>query len=260
MAYRVMMSLEGFEAYDTSSLIVCGVGGAPCPPHLAREIEERFGCAVYIGFGATEMGGGIAVSSLSDSDHQRTETVGRPLLDTEVRIVDDQGQQLPPGQVGELLCRSQGVMVGYYQAPELTAEVMDEDGWYHTGDLAAIDEDGYLRIVGRKKDMIIRGGQNIYPAEIEHYLTAHPSIREAAVVGVPSALGGESVWAFLIAEEGVEMTPRAVKSYCREALEPYKIPKEVRFAVDFPRAQSGKPQKFKLRAKAIEETERKEAA
>jgi acyl-CoA synthetase (AMP-forming)/AMP-acid ligase II len=255
MAYQVMMRLEGFEAYDTSSLIVCGTGAAPCPPHLAREIEERFGCAVYIGFGATEMGGGIAVSGLSDSDEQRTETVGQPLLDTEVKVVDEQGRELPPGQVGELLCRSQGVMVGYYQAPELTAKVMDQDGWYHTGDLAMLDKDGYVRIVGRKKDVIIRGGQNIYPAEIEHYLTAHANIREAAVVGVPSAVGGESAWAFVILEEGAEMTPRAVKGYCREALEPYKIPSEVRFVTDFPRAQSDKPQKFKLRAKALEEME-----
>jgi len=253
MAYRVMMKMESFEAYDTSSLIICGTGTAPCPPHLARQIEGRFGCAVYIGFGATEMGGGIAVSSLSDSDERRTETVGRPLSDTEVKVVDEDGRELPPGQVGELLCRSQGVMVGYYQAPKMTAEVMDENGWYHTGDLGVMDEDGYLRIVGRKKDVIIRGGQNIYPTEIEHYLTAHPKIREAAVVGVPSTVSGESAWAFVILEEGAEMTARAVKSYCRDALEPYKIPSKVCFVPDFPRAQTGKPQKFKLRAKALRE-------
>jgi acyl-CoA synthetase (AMP-forming)/AMP-acid ligase II len=254
MAYQVMLRLEGFDDYDTSSLIVCGTGAAPCPPYLAREIEDRLGCAAYIGFGATETGGGIAVSSLADSDERRTETVGCPLLETEAKIVDEQGRELPPGQVGELVCRSEGVMLGYYRAPEMTAEVVDEDGWYHTGDLAMMDEDGYLRVVGRKKDMIIRGGQNIYPAEIENYLTFHPRIREAAVVGVPSALGGESVWAFVILEEGSTMTPREVKSYCREALEPYKIPGEVRFVADFPRAQTGKPQKFKLRAKALEET------
>lgn len=253
MAYQVMLRLEGFDDYDTSSLIVCGTGAAPCPPHLAREIEDRFGCAAYIGFGATETGGGIAVSSLADSDERRTETVGRPLLETEVKIVDEQGCELPPGQVGELVCRSDGVMMGYYQAPEMTAKVMDEEGWYHTGDLAVMDEDGYLRIVGRKKDMIIRGGQNIYPVEIEDHLTAHPSIREAAVVGVPSAVGGESAWAFVILEEGAAMTPHEVKSYCRKALEPYKIPGEVRFVADFPRSEAGEPQKFKLRTKALQE-------
>lgn len=255
MAYQVMLGLDGFEGYDTSSLIVCGTGAAPCPSHLAREIEQRFGCAAYIGFGATETGGGIAVSSLADSDEQRTQTVGRPLADTEVKVVDEQGHRLPPGEVGELVCRSDGVMLGYYGAPEMTAEVIDEDGWYYTGDLALIDEEGYLRIVGRKKDVIIRGGRNIYPAEVEEYLTAHPQIREAAVVGVPAAVGGESVWAFVVLEEGAAMTAGQVKGYCREGLETYKIPSEVRLVHDFPRSQSGKPQKFKLRAMALEETE-----
>jgi len=247
MMYQIMLGLEGFEQYDTSSLLICGTGAAPCPPHLAREIQRRFGCAVHIGFGATETGGGLAISSLADSAKQQAETVGRPLPDTEIKIVDDQGRELPPGEVGELACRSDGVMLGYYGAPEATAEVLDEEGWYYTGDLAMIDADGYLRIVGRKKDMIIRGGQNIYPAEIEGYLTSHPKIREAAVVGMPSTVGGESVWAFIILEDGVEMTAEEVLSYCRAELEPFKIPSRVRFMAEFPRSAAGKPQKFKLR-------------
>jgi acyl-CoA synthetase (AMP-forming)/AMP-acid ligase II len=259
-AYQVMLRMEGFDEHDTSSLIVCGTGAAPCPPHLAREIEARFGCAVHIGFGATETGGGVAVSDLADSNEQRTETVGRPLSQTEVKIVDEHGRERPPGEVGELLCRSEGIMLGYYGDPDMTAEVMDEDGWYHTGDLAMMDEDGYLRIVGRKKNMIIRGGQNIYPAEIENYLTAHPKIREAAVVGVPATVGGESVWAFIILEEGAEMDPHEVKGYCRDALEPHKIPSQVRFAADFPRASTGKPQKFRLRARALREKNGREPA
>jgi fatty-acyl-CoA synthase len=258
MAYQVMLSLDTFGDYDTSSLIVCGTGAAPCPAHLAREIEERFGCAVHIGFGATEMGGGIAVSSLADSTTQRTGTVGRPLTDMEVKVVDEEGRKLSPGEVGELVCRGESVMLGYYNDPEMTARAVDQDGWYYTGDLAVIDQDGYIRIVGRKKDMIIRGGQNIYPAEIEGYLTAHPRIREAAVVGVPAAVGGESVWAFVILEEGAEMTPHQVKSYCRKALQRYEVPSVVRFVQDFPRAQTGKPQKFKLRANAVEEMKGRE--
>lgn len=138
MAYRVMLRLDGFDEYDTSSLIVCGTGAQSCPPQLAEEIEDRFGCAVHIGFGATETGGGIAVTSLADSDERRTGSVGRPLLETAIKVVDERGRQLPPGQVGELVCRSDGLMVGYYQAPEMTAQVMDEDGWYHTGDLASV--------------------------------------------------------------------------------------------------------------------------
>jgi fatty-acyl-CoA synthase len=165
----------------------------------------------------------------------------------EVKIVDEERRQVPLGQVGELACRSDSVMLGYYQAPEVTARVIDGEGWYYTGDLARMDERGYLHIVGRKRDLIIRGGQSIYPAEIENYLTAHPKIREAAVVGMPSAVEGESVWAFILLEEGVEMTAREVLDHCRLKLEPYKIPSQVRFMAEFPRSATGKPQKFKLR-------------
>ncbi len=253
MALQVMLRLEDFESYDTSSLLICGTGAAPCPPHLAREIQQRFGCAVHIGFGATETAGGIAATSLADSDERQAETVGRPMPGMEIKIVDEQRRELPPGQVGELACRSDSVMLGYYRAPQMTAEVMDKDGWYYTGDLAVIDDEGYLRIVGRKKDVIIRGGQNIYPAEIETYLTAHPKIRESAIVGVPSAVGGESAWAFILLEDGAEMTAQEVLDYCRAELEPYKIPSRVKFMAEFPRSGTGKPQKFKLREIALEE-------
>lgn len=249
-AFQVMLGLEDFERYDTSSLLICGVGAAPTAPHLAREIQRRFGCAIHIGFGATELGGGVAVTSLADADRQRTETVGRPMTGMEVKIVDEQRRQVPPGQVGELACRGENVMLGYYQAPEATAQVIDEEGWYYTGDLARVDKQGYLHIVGRKKDMIIRGGQNVYPAEIENYLVSHPKIREVAVAGVPSAVEGESVWAFVLLEDGVEMTVREVLDYCRLELELYKIPSRVRFLDEFPRSATGKPQKFRLREMA----------
>jgi fatty-acyl-CoA synthase/long-chain acyl-CoA synthetase len=255
MAYQVMLGVSDFDRYDTSSLLVCGVGAAPCPQHLAREIERRFGCAIHIGYGATEVGGGIAVTSLADSDQQRTETVGQPMPGMEVKIVDKERRELPPGRVGELACRSDSVMQGYYRAPEVTATVLDEDGWYYTGDMARIDERGYVQIVGRKKDVIIRGGQNIYPPEIESYLTSHPRIREAALVGVPSAPGGESAWAFVILEEGAKMTRQEVLDHCRAALEPHKIPSRVRFVPDFPRSNTGKPRKFRLRAMALREAQ-----
>ena len=253
MAYQVMMGLSDLERYDTSSLLVCGTGAAPCPPSLAQEIRRCFGCAVYIGFGMTESAGGIACGSLADSNAQQNETVGRPMPGIDVRIVDEQRQDLPPGQVGELVVRGDGVMQGYYQAPELTAEVID-DGWLYTGDLATIDEKGYLRIVGRKKDLIIRGGQNIYPQEIESYLAGHPSIAEVAVVGVPAAVGGESVWAFIRLAAGAEMTAQEVLAYCREALESYKIPSQVRFVSEFPRTDTGKPLKFELRDMALQDS------
>jgi acyl-CoA synthetase (AMP-forming)/AMP-acid ligase II len=252
-AYRVMLSLEDFKRYDTSSLIICGVGTAPCSPRLAEEIESAFGCAAYIGFGATETGGGISVSSLADSDQQRTGTVGRPLEGTEVKVVDNEGKKLPPGEVGELVCRGDGVMIGYFKDAESTARVLDEEGWYHTGDLAKIDEDGYISIVGRRKDLIIRGGQNIYPAEIEAYLHSHPEIRESAVVGVPAEIGGESVWAFVILEEDSLLSDLEILKHCRAGLEPYMVPARVCVVADFPRSQTGKPRKYKLREQVVEE-------
>ena len=252
-AYSVMVGMEGLERYDLSSLLICGTGAAPCPPQLAREIQRRFGCAVHIGFGTTETAGGISATSIADSARLQAETVGRPMPGVEVKVVDEQRRELPPGEVGELACRSYSVMMGYYRAPDKSAAVLDEDGWYYTGDLAVMDEEGYLRIVGRKKDVIIRGGQNIYPAEVESYLAAHPKIREAAVVGVPSSVGGETAWAFVLLEDGAEMTPQQVVEHCREALEPYKIPGHVRLVSDFPRAEGGKPQKYRLRQMALDE-------
>jgi fatty-acyl-CoA synthase len=250
--------VQDLEQYDTSSLLICGVGGAPCPPHLAQEIQRRLRCAIHVGFGATELGGGVSVTSLADADRQRTETVGRPLPGMEIKVVDEQRRELAPGQVGELACRGDNVMLGYYQAPEVTAQVIDEEGWYYTGDLARVDERGYIQIVGRKKDMIIRGGQNVYPAEIEGYLTAHPKIREAAVVGVPSPLEGESVWAFVLLEDGIKMAEREVLDHCRLELELYKIPSRVRFVDEFPRSATGKPQKYKLRERALDDLQGEE--
>jgi acyl-CoA synthetase (AMP-forming)/AMP-acid ligase II len=251
MALQVMLGVEGFEQFDTSSLLICGTGAAPCPPALAQEIQDRFGCAVHIGFGATETGGGIAATSIADSNDRQATTVGQPMPGMEIRIVDEHRRQLPPGQVGELACRSDSLMLGYFGAPEETAEVIDEDGWYYTGDLAMIDDNGYLRIVGRLKDIIIRGGQNIYPAEIESVLSSHAKIREVAVLGVPAPMGGEQVWAYLISESEEELTSSEVLAFCREELEPFKIPSRVVFVDDFPRSETGKPQKFILRDRAL---------
>ncbi|MGA2614461.1 MAG: class I adenylate-forming enzyme family protein [Spirochaetia bacterium] len=252
-AWQAMLALPDFDRHDFSSLLVCASGGAACPPSLAREIRQRFGCALYNGFGMTEAAGGISVSTLADSDEKQDETVGRVMPGIDIRIVDRERREVPNGQEGELAVRGEGVMLGYYKAPELTAAVKDHDGWLYTGDLARMDAQGYLHIVGRVKDVIIRGGQNVYPAEIEDYLETHPRIREAAVVGVPSAVGGESVWAFVRLKENASMTVPEVLDYCRGTLEVWKIPSQVRFVPDLPRAESGKFQKFKLRQAAIQE-------
>lgn len=257
-ALSIMVGMKDLDRYDLSSLVICGTGAAPCPPDLARQVQKQFGCAMHIGFGTTELAGGIAATSLEDSDDLQAETVGQAMPGMEIRIVDDERRELPRGQVGELACRGDSVMMGYWRASDKTAEVLDEEGWYYTGDLATIDEQGYMRIVGRKTDMITRGGQNIYPAEIETYLAAHDRVKEVAVVGVPAPIGGERAWAFVILEEGAEMTARQVLDYCREGLEAYKIPDRVRFVADFPRAASGKPQKFKLREMALRERQARE--
>ncbi len=252
-AYQAMLSLPDMARHDFSSLLVCASGGAACPPSLARDIRQAFGCAIYNGFGMTEAAGGISVSTLADSDEQQDETVGRVMPGIDVRIVDGERRNLPPGQAGELAVRGEGVMMGYYKAPDLTAMVKDDDGWLYTGDIARIDAKGYLHVVGRTKDIIIRGGQNIYPAEIEDYLRTHPRIEEAAVVGVPSAVGGESVWAFVRVKENARMTIQEVLDHCRGALETWKIPSQVRFVRELPQAETGKSQKFKLREAAIQE-------
>jgi fatty-acyl-CoA synthase len=252
-AFQVMLSLEDFNKYDTSSLLICGTGAMTCPPDLARQIQERFGCAVHIGFGSTETAGGIAIPSIADSNELQATTVGRPLPGMEVKILDDERRELPVGQVGELVCRGDSIMLGYYGHPDATSEVIDKEGWYSTGDLAMLDAEGYLHIMGRKKDMIIRGGQNIYPVEIESYLTSHLDIQEAAVVGAPSALSGEEAWAFIILKPGAKMNAQQVLDYCRTELEPYKIPNQVRFVTDFPRTETGKPQKYRIQADILTE-------
>jgi fatty-acyl-CoA synthase len=253
MTYTALLRSRDFDRYRLSSLLVCGIGAAPCPPELAREIQRRFQCAVHIGFGLTELGGGISVTSLEDAPSYQAETVGQPMSGMEIRVVDEQRRSLPPGSVGELACRSDGLMLGYFGDQHSQGEVIDEDGWLYTGDLATMDEAGYIRIVGRKKDMIIRGGQNVHPARIEDHLVTMDHIREAAVVGVPDALGGESVWAFVIPEGGTHPGEKDILAHCRASLEAYEIPQQIRIVDDFPRTSNGKPQKYRLREIALKE-------
>jgi fatty-acyl-CoA synthase len=185
---------------------------------------------------------------VGDSLRQMTETVGRAMPCIEVRVVDPEtNREMPRGQVGEVCCRGYNVMKGYYKNPEATAKAIDEDGWLHSGDLGVMDEEGYLSITGRLKDMIIRGGENVYPREIEEFLYTMDGILDVQVVGVPSRKYGEEVGAFIITREGVTMEPEDVKDFCRGKIARYKIPKYIAFLESYPMTASGKIQKYKLR-------------
>ena len=253
--FSVILGVSDFDQYDKSSVLYCAMGAAPCPPDLVRRVREGFGCPVTISFGATETGGGATVTRIEDSDAMQTDTVGRVFPGVRVKVVDDQRRELPLGQVGELACDMDGVMKGYYKAPDATAEALDADGWYYTGDLAVMDEKGYVRIVGRKKDMIIRGGQNIFPVEIEHFLMTHPAIQAVAVVGVPDEVGSENVWAYVVTQPGASLTPQEVLDYCQGEIAPYKVPSEVRILDALPMTPTTKARKFELREMALQELE-----
>jgi fatty-acyl-CoA synthase len=200
-------------------------------------------------FGTTECSPLVTQVRLDAPPDRRAETLGTPLPQTEIKVADlVSSEPVPPGEVGELCARGYLVMRGYHDAPEGTAQAIDADGWYHTGDLGSMDAEGYLRIEGRVKDMIIRGGENIYPREIEDVLFAHPAVAEAAVVGVPDEKWGEVVAAYIRVTPGQnEPSADELRAYCRERLAPYKTPLHWVFVDQFPLTPSGKIQKFKLR-------------
>jgi fatty-acyl-CoA synthase len=238
---------------DLSSLRAAVSGGSPVPAGLVRRVEEQLGIRFSIVFGTTECSPLVTQVRLDDSEPDRAETLGTALPQTEIMIapVDgraDGGGPVPVGQPGELCARGYAVMRGYHDAPGATAAAIDAGGWYHTGDLASLDSRGYLRIEGRIKDMIIRGGENIYPREIEDVLFGHPAIAEAVVIGVPDEKWGEVVAAFLRPAPGQPApSPAELRAYCRERLAPYKTPLHWTFMDAFPMTSSGKIQKYKLR-------------
>lgn len=245
---------------DMSSLLNVGMGAAPCPPDMVRRTRKAFGCPVTIGFGATETGGGSMITDTFDSEKAQAETVGRLAPGMQAKIVDENRREVPIGQVGELAVKMGSTMLGYWKAPETTRQALDEEGWYYTGDLATIDDQGYTRIVGRKKDMIIRGGQNIFPAEIEAHLITMPGITNVSIVGVPDEMQGEAVWAFIQPQTGARLTAQEVLAHCRRDLAPYKVPGQVRFVEDFELTPTGKIKKGPLQEMAMKELERAAAA
>ena len=234
---------------NLSALRVAVSGGSPVPAGLVRRVEERLAVRFSIVFGTTECSPLLTQVHPDAPAERRAETLGTPLPQAEVKIGDlTTGEPVPPGQVGELCTRGYLVMRGYHDAPDATALAIDAHRWYHTGDLASMDADGYVRIEGRVKDMIIRGGENIYPREIEDVLFGHPAVAEVAVVGVADEHWGEVVAAFVRITPGEpQPAPEDLRAYCRETLAPYKTPLHWVFVDDFPMTPSGKIQKFRLR-------------
>ena len=244
-----MLEHPDINKRDLSGLRVAVSGGSPVPAGLVRRVEERLGVRFSIVFGTTECSPLVTQVRLDAPPDRRAETLGTPLPQTEIKVADlVTSEPVPPGEVGELCARGYLVMRGYHDAPEATAKAIDADGWYHTGDLGSMDAEGYLRIEGRVKDMIIRGGENIYPREIEDVLFAHPAVGEAAVIGIPDEKWGEVVAAYIRVAPGQnEPSSDELRAYCRERLAPYKTPLHWVFVEEFPLTPSGKIQKFRLR-------------
>ncbi len=251
-----------FQNYDTSSLRTGIMAGSPCPTEVMKKVVDVMGAdEITIAYGQTESSPVITQTRTDDPIELRVSSVGRKLPDVEVRIVDvETGEDCSPGEQGELLTRGYLVMKGYYKMPERTEEAIDEDGWLHTGDLAIMDENGYVRITGRAKDMIIRGGENIYPREIEEFLYTHPDISDVQVYGVPDEKYGEQVAAAIQLKPGADTTEEDVREFCRENIARYKVPRYVDFVEEYPMTASGKIQKYKLREVAIERYDLEEAA
>ncbi|HPO12789.1 MAG TPA: AMP-binding protein [Candidatus Hydrogenedentes bacterium] len=243
-----------FKMFDLTSLRTGIMAGSPCPIETMRRVINEMHCSeITIAYGLTEASPVITQTSTDETIERRVGTVGTVLPDTEVKIIDPETSETLGGNTpGELCCRGYNVMKGYYNMPEATALAIDPDGWLHSGDLATRDEHGYYRITGRIKDMIIRGGENIYPREIEELLYTMPGIKDVQVVGVPDQRFGEVVGAFIILHDGVDVTEEDVLDFCQTRIARFKVPRYVFFVKEFPSTTNGKIQKFKLQALAKE--------
>ena len=238
-----------FDMFDLSSLRTGIMAGAPCPIETMKQVMDKMYCKEIISvYGLTETSPGMTASATTDSMEIRATTVGRAFPNVEVKVLDPQtNEECPPGTPGEMCCKGYNIMKGYYKNPEATAAIIDENGFLHSGDLGVMDENGYFRITGRIKEMIIRGGENIYPREIENFLYKMPQIEAIEVAGIPSPKYGEQVGAFIKIKEGCTLTEEEVKLYCRGQIARYKIPKYIFFVEGYPMTASGKIQRYRLK-------------
>ncbi len=241
---------EDGSAYAVSSLRSGIMAGAPCPTKVMNAVIRELHCNTSIAYGLTEASPVITMTRFDDSVKRRVETVGRALPGIEIEIVDDDRQPLRIGETGELTCRGYNVMLGYYKMPDKTMQVIDGEGWLYSGDLATMDKEGYVKIVGRKKDMLITGGFNVYPAEIEEYLFTYPKAQNVSVVGVDDNVMGEVAVAYVIPRSGATINPQEIVDFCAGKIANFKVPRYVAIVDHLPMTQSGKIQKFLLREKA----------
>lgn len=252
--YVAEFGLPDFASFDLTSLRTGMMSGAPCPVELMKRVLNEMHCGeLVIAYGQTETSPVVTMSDAGDSIDVRVNTVGRAMPQTEIRVVSAAtGETLPAGQQGEICARGYAVMKGYDGDPDGTAQVIQSDGWLHTGDLGVMRDDGCIHLTGRSRDVIIRGGENIYPREVEEFLYTHPKVGEAQVVGIPHMRLGEIVVAWIRLRPGQDATEEEVRSFCQGQIAYYKIPEHVRFVEDFPATLSGKIQKYKIREFEIE--------
>jgi fatty-acyl-CoA synthase len=249
------LGLPDFDSYNLTSLRTGIMAGSPCPVEVMKQVQDRMGAhEVGIAYGMTETSPVSTQTASDDTIDRRCGTVGRVMPHLEVKVVDPEtGAVVPRGVSGEFCTRGYSVMLGYWENEEKTTEAIDSGGWMHTGDLAVMDDEGYLNIVGRIKDMIIRGGENVYPREIEEYLYTHESIADVQVIGVPDVKYGEEIMAWVKLKDGVAMTEADVKDFCKGRIAHYKVPRYVKFVTEFPMTVTGKVRKVEMRESSIEE-------
>jgi long-chain acyl-CoA synthetase len=236
--YAAMLAHPDRDSFDVSTLRLCVSGGGAMPLEVMRGFEEAFGCPILEGYGLSE------TSPVASFNHPHMErkpgSIGTPIEGVEMRVVDGDRNLVPQGEVGEVAIRGHNIMKGYWRKPEATADAIDADGWFYTGDMARVDEDGYFYIVDRKKDMIIRGGYNVYPREIEEVIYEHSAVHEAAVIGIPHPELGEEVGAVIALNEGAEVTTEEIRAYVKGQVAAYKYPRRVWFVDELPKGPTGK--------------------
>jgi long-chain acyl-CoA synthetase len=245
--YAAMLNAPDSERYDPSSLRTCVSGGAAMPVEVMRGFEQRFGCTVLEGYGLSETS---PMACFNHPDRERKPgSIGTPVAGVEMKVVDDDGGEVRQGERGEIVIRGHNVMKGYWNRPDATSEAI-RDGWFHSGDIGRVDDDGYFFIVDRKKELIIRGGYNVYPREIEEVLYEHPAVREAAVIGIAHPELGEEVCAAIALKPGASATEADVRDYVKSNVAAYKYPRHVWFVEELPKGATGKILKREIQAPA----------